>query len=68
MEFGTLSIFTHVTLPDGREKRVTLANIECEYSKRKDMFLAFETANPGLAEKMQLGARFTCSEWVSLHY
>lgn len=69
--FGTLSVFTFVTVPNGsrpaREKRVTLASIECEYSERKDKFLEFKMANPNIAEGMHLGAKFTLSEWVSIH-
>jgi hypothetical protein len=65
--FGTLSVFTFVTLPNGREKRVTLANIPCDYSERKDVFLAFKVANPSHAEGMHLGARFAYSEWVSTY-
>jgi hypothetical protein len=65
--FGTLSIFTFVTLPDGREKRATLAIIDCEYAERKDKFLAFQMANPNIVEGMHLGARFTFSDWVSIH-
>ncbi len=65
--FGTLSVFTFVTLPDGREKRVTLASIECDYSERKGKFLDFKMANPNIVEGMHLGARFTYSEWVSTY-
>jgi hypothetical protein len=65
--FGTLSVFTFVTLPNGREKRVTLASINCDYSERKDKFLAFKMANPNIVEGMHLGARFTYSEWVSTY-
>jgi hypothetical protein len=65
--FGTLSVFTFVTLPGGREKRVTLASIPCDYSERKGKFLDFRMANPNLVEGMHLGARFTYSEWVSEH-
>lgn len=63
---GTLSIFTVVNLPDGREKRVTLANIVCEYAERKDKFAAFQMANPCF-DKFVLGAKFTYTEWVSIY-
>lgn len=56
--FGVLSVFTFVTLPNGREKRVTLASIPCEYAERKGKFLDFKMANPGLAEAQHLGAEF----------
>jgi hypothetical protein len=65
--FGTLSVFTFVTLPDGREKRVSLARIPCEYTERKDTFLAFRMANPNISEGMHLGSRFDFSEWASTH-
>lgn len=69
--YGTLSIFTFVTIPNGsqepREKRVTLANIECEYAERKDKFEAFIMANPNIRECMHLGARFKLSEWVNIY-
>lgn len=65
--FGTLSVFTFVTLPDGREKRVTLASIDCDYSERKGKFLDFKMANPNIVEGMHLGARFTYNEWVSTY-
>ena len=65
--FGTLSIFTFVTLPSGHEKRVTLANIPCEYAQRKATFLAFKMANPNIEESLHLGSRFSFSEWVNSH-
>jgi hypothetical protein len=65
--FGTLSIFTFVTVPNGREKRVTLASIPCEYSERKDKFLEFKMANPNIAEGMHLCSKFTLSEWVNTY-
>ena len=63
--FGTLSIFTFVTLPNGRQKRATLASIPCDYSDRKDVLIAFRMANPSHAEGMYIGARFNFSEGVS---
>jgi hypothetical protein len=62
--FGTLSIFTFVTLPNGREKRVTLASIPCDYSERKGKFFDFKMANPNIVDGMHLGARFTYNEPV----
>ena len=65
--FGTLTVYTFVTLPDGQEKRASLARIPCEYAKREEKFLAFRMANPNIAKGMHLGARFDFSEWVCTH-
>lgn len=65
--FGTLSVFTFVTLPNGREKKVTLASINCEYSERKAKFLDFKVANPNISDNMDLSARFNFSDWVGTY-
>jgi hypothetical protein len=62
--FGTLAICTFVTLPNGSEKRVTLASIQCDYAERKNVLLAFKMANPNLSEGMHLDSRFTYTECV----
>ena len=65
--FGVLSVFTFVTLPNGRDKRVNLASIGCSYSERKEKFAEFKNVNASLAKASQLGAEFKFQEFVTTY-
>lgn len=64
--YGFLSIFMFVTMPSGRDKRVTLATIQCEYAEREAVFRKFVDDNGPYLIKAQLCAEFVMREPVSL--
>ena len=63
--FGVLSVFTFVVLPNGRERRVTLAAIPCEYAERESALRKFVDDNVWLL-KARMGAEFVVREPVLL--
>lgn len=64
--FGVLSVFTFVVLPNGRERRVTLASIHCEYAERESVLRKFVDDNGARLLKAPIGAEFVLREPVSL--
>ena len=64
--YGFLSIFMFVTMPSGRDKRVTLATIQCEYAEREAVFRKFIDDNGSRLLKAHCHAEFVMREPVSL--
>jgi hypothetical protein len=64
--FGSLSVFMFITLPSGRDKRVTLASIPCDYSEREEMFRKFIDDNGSRLLKAPLHAEFVARDSVFL--
>lgn len=64
--FGSLSIFMFVTLPSGRDKRVTLATIPCERVDCEDLFSKFVEDN-GARLKSEIHAEFVAREMIRFY-
>ena len=64
--FGTLSVFMFVTMPSGRDKRVSLASIPCCYAQRDEVFRKFVDDNGSRLLKADLYAQFMLRESVDL--
>lgn len=64
--FGSLSVFMFVTMPNGRDKRVSLATIPCEYAERESVFRSFVDANGSCLLKSRLHAEFVMRDYVTL--
>ena len=64
--FGSLSIVMFVTMPNGRDKRVTLATIPCEYAEREAVFRKFIDDNGSRLLKAHCLAEFVMRQPVSL--
>ena len=64
--FGSLSVFMFVTLPSGRDKRVTLASIPCELREREEIFRKFVDDNGSRLLKVTLHAEFVARDSVYL--
>ncbi len=46
--YGVLSVFMFITLPSGRDKKVTLATIPCSYAEKENALGEFKEANYNL--------------------
>ena len=64
--FGSLSIVMFVTMPNGRDKRVTLATIPCAYAEREAVFRKFIDDNGSRLLKAHCYAEFVLRELVDL--
>lgn len=64
--FGYLRVFMFILLPNGREKRVNLATIPCNYSERHTAFRQFMDDNSVTLMKAHCGAQFVMNELVNL--
>lgn len=64
--FGSLSVFMFVTMPNGRDKRVSLATIPCDYAERETLFRKFIDDNGALLLKARCHAEFVMREPVDL--
>ena len=64
--FGSLSVFMFVALPNGRDKRVTLASIPCDYAEREEVFRKFVDDNGPRLLKSLIHAEFVARESVYL--
>ena len=64
--FGSLSIFMFVTLPNGRDKRVSLASIPCERVDCEALFRKFVDENGARLLKSDIHAEFVAREMIYL--
>ena len=55
-----------VALPNGRDKRVTLASIPCDYAEREEVFRKFVDDNGPRLLKSLIHAEFVARESVYL--
>ena len=61
---GVLSVFMFVTMPSGRDKRVSLASIPCDYEDREAIMARFVEDNSIRVHRVSLHAEFVLREPV----
>lgn len=64
--YGSLIISMFVTMPSGRDKRVKLATIHCEYAEREAVYRKFVDDNGSRLLKADCYAEFVVREFVNL--